>query len=252
MLRRAFFASMHRVPLHRAVYQWCQGYVDRYQNTNNDNPESNGEYAWLRTILPNCRIVFDVGAHHGNWAAYALSINPALELHCFEPSPTTFTTLQQRVFPPTVHRVNIGLSDQQGIAELHVFPDEPMMNSVYGRTGIAIASTSTETITLDALDRYCASAGIERIDLLKMDVEGHELSVLQGSTEMLARGAIRAIQFEYGGCNIDARVLLKDLFAVLEAHGYRVSKLFPDGAHLLPGYEQRLETFQYQNFVATR
>jgi hypothetical protein len=67
---------------------------------------------------------------------------------------------------------------------------------------------------------------------------------------MLAAHRVTAIQFEYGGCNIDSRALLRDLFALFHSFGYRVGKLHPDGVRFAPSYDQRFENFQYQNWVA--
>ena len=87
------------------------------------------------------------------------------------------------------------------------------------------------------------------IDLMKVDVEGHELEVFKGAVGMLAQGKIKRIQFEYGGCNIDSRVLLKNLFDFLVPYGYTFYKVFPRELRRVPRYDQRLENFQYQNWV---
>ena len=84
---------------------------------------------------------------------------------------------------------------------------------------------------------------------MKVDVEGHELEVFKGAQEMLAHKSIKRIQFEYGGCNIDSRVLLKDLFDFFQSYGYSLFKLFPHELRHVPRYDQRLENFQYQTWV---
>ena len=81
-------------------------------------------------------------------------------------------------------------------------------------------------------------------------MEGHELEVFKGAAGMLTQGKIKRIQFEYGGCNIDSRVLLKDLFEFLLPYGYAFYKVFPRELRRVLRYDQRLENFQYQNWVA--
>jgi len=88
-------------------------------------------------------------------------------------------------------------------------------------------------VPVTTLDRFAASRGIERIGLLKIDVEGFEPEVLRGTSGLLRAGAIDLILFEYSPGfyrqrGIDPRAPL----AVLEEHGYRVSTL--DGAPLRP------------------
>lgn len=78
------------------------------------------------------------------------------------------------------------------------------------------------------------------------------MSVLKGSTRMLTQGGIKRIQFEYGGTFIDARILLKDMFEFLTAYSFRFYKIYPDEIKLVERYGQRLENFQYQNWVALR
>ena len=87
------------------------------------------------------------------------------------------------------------------------------------------------------------------MDFVKVDVEGHELEVFKGASGMLAQGKIKRIQFEYGGCNIDSRVLLKDIFDFLTPYGYAFYKVFPHLLRFVLRYDQRLEIFQYRDWV---
>jgi FkbM family methyltransferase len=231
-----------------------QTLVDLHLGQNNSDMASNGELRLLRGVLPDCRTVFDVGANVGDWAALALGINPKIELHCFEPSVSTFQLLDSRRLPGVVLN-NIGMSSAPGAAILYIFSAASGMNSVYRRNGLEggyglCPQRQQETIRLDTIDGYCRRMGVNTIDYLKLDVEGHELEVLKGSQEMLDSKSIRTVQFEYGGCNIDARVLLKDFFSLFGPYGYFLYKIYPDRIHPIPRYDQRLETFQYQNWIA--
>ena len=105
---------------------------------------------------------------------------------------------------------------------------------------------------MDTLDDYCGREDIGQIDLVKIDVEGHELSVLKGSTRMLSQGRIKRIQFEYGGTFIDARILLKDMFEFLTPYNLLLYKIYPEEIKFVERYDQRLESFQYQNWVAIK
>ena len=67
---------------------------------------------------------------------------------------------------------------------------------------------------------------------------------------MLRENRIGIIQFEYGGCNIDSRVLLKDLFGMFEGFSYQFYKIFPKGLTAVTGYSQQFENFQYSNWLA--
>jgi hypothetical protein len=83
-------------------------------------------------------------------------------------------------------------------------------------------------------------------------VEGHELEVFKGAGDLLAQGRIGIVQFEYGGCNIDSRALLQDFFDFFDPLPYALHKLYPARLRRHDRYDQRLENFQYQNWVAVR
>lgn len=65
---------------------------------------------------------------------------------------------------------------------------------------------------------------IENIDLLKLDVEGHELDVLQGSAEVFRAQIIEALTFEFFGSNIDSRTYFRDIWYLL--HDYGIKHIF--------------------------
>jgi len=244
---------VNQLPTSRLLYKFCKHYVDHYRGENNCDMRTNGEQRYLRSLLPECTIVFDVGANTGDWTAMALDVNPALHIHCFEPSAAPFHKLRMRNFAESQVTLNpIGLSASTGEATLHVFADSAGINSLYVREGLSARQASTEQVRLDTLDAYCQQLEVLHIDLLKLDVEGHELMVLQGATQMLSQGRIRHIQFEYGGTFIDARVLLKDIFKLLTSTGYRLFRIHPSELQFAASYNQQLEDFQYQNWIAIR
>lgn len=237
-----------------ALYRVCRKYVDRYNGDNNAEMRTNGELALMQQVLPAARVVFDVGANVGDWVREALAINAGAEYHCFEPSPATYRTLVGNPLPSNVKTNNFGLSDEETTASLLVFGDNAGTNSLYRREGIDIEQVREESIRLTTLDTYCEERGIARVDFVKLDVEGHEFSVLRGARRMLSEGSINAVQFEYGGTNIDARVFIKDIWDYVRATnpGYSFFKLYPEGPRPMPAYRQTLETFKYSNWVICR
>ena len=235
------------------VYRLAQRYVDAYNGENNGDMETNGELRFMQQNLPQCKTIFDIGANWGQWTTLALRSNPTANIHCFEPSPASFKRLLSNHFPSNVVCNNFGMSSVPGEAKLYVFEALSGLNSLYQRHGLEGLGLSTqqceETIHLDTVDYYCSQHGITTIDFVKVDVEGHELEVFKGMIRMLESGRIKIIQFEYGGCYIDAGVLLKDVFTFFKSFGYAFYKIFPKGLRPLLKYDQRLENFQYQNWA---
>jgi hypothetical protein len=95
---------------------------------------------------------------------------------------------------------------------------------------------------------YIQKNNIEHIDFVKIDTEGHELSVLQGFGEMLR--IVDTIQFEYGGTFIDTGVRLQDVIDYLKKQGYtRFCYLAPEGMFHINDFEDH---YRYCNIVCLR
>jgi FkbM family methyltransferase len=238
------------IPLFKPLHRFCVEYADRFAGENNGDIKTNGELRFLAQSIRSCNVVFDVGANKGEWTALALSLNPSLTIHCFEPIKEVFTRLASNKFPSGVHCNNMALSSEKGGRDMYLG-----VQSLYPRSGLnagwGITSPGKqEKIECTTLDAYCSENGISGIDLLKCDVEGHEYAVLAGGKRLLQAGAIKRIQFEYGGCCIDARVLLKDIFELLSGYNYSIYKIMPNRIINIPEYDQRLENFIYKNFAA--
>ena len=257
MIKRAGRFFMDLIPSENLLlYRTCKRYVDRYNGENNSDIQTNGELRIIQQVLPRSRTVLDVGANVGDWTALALSINPGLAIHCFEPSRFTYQKLLARKFPPTVICNNFGLSSSVKETKLHVFETGSPLNSLYPRAGLEDLGIKSqlqeEVIQLSTVDRYCREKNLSQIDFLKLDVEGHELEVFKGMTESLSHGQVRIIQFEYGGCNIDSGVLLKEIWQFFDAFGYAFYKIYPKGIKRADLYSQSFENFQYQNWVIVK
>jgi FkbM family methyltransferase len=234
------------------VYRLARRIVDRKRGDNDMNFDRNGEARVIRALLPGSRVVFDVGANHGDWTEYALGINPAAEYHCFEPLPATFAMLSRQRFPASVksHPFALGAADEE--RTMYADADVDAISSLHPRTGIdGVDQRPSGTVRITTLDGFCEREGIERVDFAKIDVEGHEVSVLEGARGMLRAGRIGTIQFEYGGAYLDAGRRLRDVWTLLEQSGadYAAYKIMPGGLLPVLRYVQTWETFQYSNWL---
>lgn len=195
-------------------------------------------------------VVFDGGANIGDYVDKVLKTRPRAQIYAFEPAADSFKALAAR-FPSGVHLHEAALSDNDGEATL--YSDEPMSESAsifpQQRWHWTVPAEfepqgSVRTLTVD---RVCAENAIERIDLLKLDVEGAEIAALRGAPQMLAEHRIGLIQFEYGLPALSARVCLRDFFELLE--GWTIHRLVRDG--LVPiAYDGRWEIACATNYVA--
>jgi FkbM family methyltransferase len=214
-----------------------------------------GEAALLERLgheHPDIRVIFDVGANVGGWSREVARIWPDATIYAFEPSRTTFAEYVEATTGLNVRPVHAALGDCRDLVTLHAVPGESALSSLYERDLIVQGLKMTEVETVDqiTLDSYCEDAGIEHIDLLKIDAEGHDLMVLRGAQGLIDSGRIDLIQFEFGGANIDSRTFLRDFVRLLEPR-YRISRLVTDGLEPLD-YTELEEIFTTANFLAQR
>jgi FkbM family methyltransferase len=243
------------LPRSYGIYAPLSRYVDRFAGDNNMDPETNGEYSILSKVIPQCDVVFDVGANEGQWTSRVKTANPTCEIHAFEPASMTFEILKKNVGDRGVRCCQLAMGDAIGTLPLLNRKRHTYLNSFYHARGehIEAMATNTETVSVATLDSYCEKEGISKIDFLKADVEGHELAVLRGARRLLTNRAIQFIQFEYHATWIYARTFLKDVFDLLHPAGYNIYKMLggPKLLHL-GRYSQDLDTFRYSNYFVAR
>lgn len=211
------------------------------------NGESTIQAFALKVAKP---VVLDVGAHYGEWSASLLSQRGNLPiLHLFEPSAHSAARAKAAIgIRGSVHQT--ALSDRTGEGHLLIVHEGAGSNSVVPFTDNQRASGETEPISLSTVDEFCAGHDIDRIRLLKVDAEGHDLAVMRGAERMLGRQAVDLVQFEYNLRWIDARVFLVDAFQLLQGHGYRIGKVTPRGVEVYEQWHPELEKFVEGNYLA--
>lgn len=224
---------------------------------------SSGEIRALRKALAfhavgksGIPIFIDAGAHIGEWSHAALAAFPNATIHAFEPS-----SAHRAQFPKVLlDYAGYTLSDSalgraDGSAMLYKDKETTGLASLTRRelSHHGIEMNLREEVAVAALDTYALVHGIKRIDYLKIDVEGHELDVLMGAADLLRRGAILAVQFEFGGCNIDTRTYFRDFYTFFAQAGFDIYIIRRGGSLArIRRYREFLEQFVTTNFLAIR
>jgi len=136
-------------------------------------------------------MIFDIGAHKGQTSAHLSKSFPHSIIHAFEPSPTLFTEIEKNLSKrKNIRCHNFALGENNEKAFL-TRPDSELCGQV-----VKAQEKNSTSISVRRLDEFCLIENISAIDLLKIDVEGNELSVLKGTSGMIKRNAIRAIFLE--------------------------------------------------------
>jgi FkbM family methyltransferase len=198
-------------------------------------------------------VVFDVGSNVGDWTDLVLDrIGPRARVYAFEPQRAAFERLEQRLGGrDRVRLLNFGAGEADETRELWALGEASALGSVYQRdlSHFDAEMTSTGSVQLRRLDEFCAQEGIERINFLKIDVEGHELAALKGCGDLLGSGRVDFIQFEFGGTNIDSRTYFRDLYNLLSP-SFAIHRVLRDGLREIDGYRETWEIFTATNFLA--
>ena len=213
----------------------------------------------LKRMQETRMIVLDVGANRGDYSHYLVNkLNSDINIHCFEPSSDHLNRLSllEKQYPGIVLIHQKALSSSIGNKELYKDHHGSSLASLYNRdlSCHGLVFDQKELISATTLDAWACDHGVEKISFLKLDVEGHELDVLQGGMNLLSEGRINAIQFEFGGCNIDSRIFVKDFHKLLVSkYSYSLYRLAPSKRLVdLNSYNESLECFMWQNLVALR
>ena len=137
-------------------------------------------------------VVIDVGANLGEWTVpLARRVGPAGRVIAIEPAPRSAAALESTLAANALRQAEIvrcAIADHDGTAEFAV----PIVTSARTDTGtarIGPARTGYDAVLvpLRSLDSLAAERDLGRLDLIKIDAEGHERRVLDGAASILAR-----------------------------------------------------------------
>jgi FkbM family methyltransferase len=148
----------------------------------------------LRLVEPHWTIL-DVGANIGFWSIpLAHALKESGRLHCFEPVPSNFRLLTANVkgncVSATVHVHQVGLSDRSGTVPISLREDF-VGGSETGNAAIVIDGNDSRfqcvQVEVRPLDTLVDSLALNRLDFMKVDIEGHEYKFLAGAAQAIAR-----------------------------------------------------------------
>jgi FkbM family methyltransferase len=201
--------------------------------------------------------VFDVGAHHGDYAAQVRRLCPAARVWSFEPHPAAFELLTLAAERSGFTAVNVGLSDVPGRLNLYDYASTSVQGSshatLHGKVfeDIHHSEAAAVEVEITTVDLFMESQRISHLHLLKVDAEGHELAILRGSQRAITSGAVDVVQFEFNEMNVMSRVFFRDFYDALP--GFSFYRMVVDGLVPIGAYQPRThELFILQNIIAIR
>jgi FkbM family methyltransferase len=184
------------------------------------------EWRQQRFLLERLRpgmVVFDVGSNVGYYTlAFAQRVGPQGAVHAFEPDPFTFGILERRVARAgctNVALTSAAVGDHEGTVSLHCGAVNRADNRIHASHPPGESAEVVE-VPLLTLDDYCTRHGVDRIDAVKMDIQGAEVGALRGFAESLRRLRPEWLFLELHEEGLrGAGATSAELFAELEAAG---------------------------------
>jgi len=216
------------------------------------------EYAFYLSYLRPGMTVCDVGANVGELTVlFSRFVGPDGVVHAFEPVPSTFDRLSAVIEAGARTNVvlnRVALAAEPGSVVMNLYDDEHLSwSTVVERPrrpgGADVLPVRREEVPALRLDEYCAREAIDRIDLLKIDVEGAELDVLRGSERLLRSRAVACCVFEFGATTLEHGVDPGTISAYLDGCGYALRNVV-ERDPVFPGAES-IETATFSMHVAT-
>jgi len=202
---------------------------------------------------PYC--IFDVGSNKGQYLKLVEQYlkEDEFSVHCFEPHSESYNYLKSINKNENVNLNNVAIAESLGEKRLYFNEKDTTLACLTKRRleHFNIELNNSESVKVDTLDNYCDKNNIDKIHLLKIDVEGHEYNVLKGSVKMFEENKIEIVTFEFGGTGIDTKIFLQDFYYFFKNYSKTLYRITASGyLYKIDKYNEIHEQFRTTNFIA--
>jgi FkbM family methyltransferase len=225
-------------PIYRPLYAAYKIYADR------------PERELLRKILSQGAVVVDVGANIGIYTKFlSRCVDPTGLVHSFEPSPDNFKRLSAAIRDlSNVRLTQAAVGERSGECKLYVSDKLNVDHRAYQADGYSRRAVSTEMV---ALDDYFKPG--ERVDLIKMDIQGYELHALRGATRVLEENPDINLLLEFWPSGLEqAGVHWEELVQMLQSFDMELALVRTRGLIPFDARDVRTDPLWYVNLFARR
>ena len=176
----------------------------------------------------NARVILDVGANVGIFSLAALAVRADATAHAFEPTPDIARVLRDTAALNSLmnlHVHEVAVTRRSGIAHLNFCRGRDGANEGMNFVTTSPKAGKTLPIRTVSLDDFCAEHEVERVDLLKLDIQGNEAEALAGAERMFQDGRVRTVFTELNwGEQSGAVCAASESIGFLSRHGFDFSE----------------------------
>jgi FkbM family methyltransferase len=211
-------AYKYTFPAYRFAYHTYKAYADR------------AERQLLQKMLPDAAVVVDAGANIGIYSDFlSRCVGPNGVVHSFEPSPDNFIRLRCAARKlPNVRPIAAAVGEHTGETMLYVSDKLNVDHRAYPSDGNPRRGIQVPMVALD--DYFKAG---ERVDFLKLDIQGYELHALRGAKRIINENHNMKLLLEFwpyglkqAGANWGALIEIIEAFA-MDVMFVRADNLIP-------------------------
>jgi FkbM family methyltransferase len=196
----------------------------------------------IEGLLKEQDVFVDAGANNGFFSLLgARRVGPTGQVVSFEPAPVTFTRLARNIVINNMNQVSvyrIALGREGGIGRLTQSEVESGLNTLVG------SDESAVEVRMSSLDSVLGS---HKVDLVKIDVEGSELGVLEGMSRVIDSNENLSVIIEW-----NTGYATTELFSKLASTFYIYSLAFSSGKTFLRRIDRMDEIPGFCNLLCTR
>jgi FkbM family methyltransferase len=201
--------------------------------------------------------VIDVGANVGLYTALAMHLCPYGRIVAIEPHSESRAFLERTIganagpLNASVHVMDCAASDHIGRAELYLNPDNKADNRLY-RSGM---TSCAQSVQLRTIDDMLAGLGIEKIDILKIDVQGAEFPAISGAEKTIRQSPNLTLMTEFWPDGIEqaSRRSGRDYLDMLRDFGFVLYQLrFGALRPIAEDLADRLTGRRYANLIGIK
>jgi FkbM family methyltransferase len=223
------------------------------------NPAKNGEYAVLEGIVKNNKdkgLCFvdggsNVGEHVKQFDLLCKKYKVVQQsIYAVEPFPSTIEVLKKNLANISFELVERALGKEE--ATIQFFSEA--VDGVSGQNS-AIKHyylSSSIDVTQTTIDSLVGQYNLEKIDFLKLDIEGYEYNALLGANQSMTDGLIDYIQLEYNQTWIEGGGTIQKVLELAQKNAYTLYRIRANDLLSMPKYNFNLDDFFYSNLLLVR
>lgn len=209
------------------LYPWNQPQALQFIHRSFDT----ADFRAISQLVQAGDIAFDVGANVGEYSVLlSRQCGAAGQVWAFEPVPDTYWRLRETLALnrcENVTPVQAAVSDKAGTVRMNLFEPQYSAWNTLGMPemvtpeGERVSPAKSVEVPSCTLDEFCRFEKIEKINFLKVDVEGFEEAVFRGAAELLRERRIDCVCFEISQAPLQgANATSRSIFEALKSFGY--------------------------------